>query len=155
MKEPSRSIKRSNVLNLVALVGAGGIAGAGGRVYLEAAMASKGFPTATFVINLAGAFILGIVVTLAQSSYVQDAARFRALFGTGVCGGFTTFSTATLEDFNLFRHARYGLGLEYLILTIIGGVLAVYFGVVLSRFVSAINRRARDERRYGEGLGGD
>ncbi len=102
MKEPSRSIKRSNVLNLVALVGAGGIAGAGGRVYLEAAMASKGFPTATFVINLAGAFILGIVVTLAQSSYVQDAARFRALFGTGVCGGFTTFSTATLEDFNLF-----------------------------------------------------
>lgn len=150
-----RSIRRKNSSTLLALVAVGGVVGAGGRVYLEAAMASKGFPTATLTINLTGAFVLGMVVTLAQSSYVQNAAKFRALFGTGMCGGFTTFSTATLEAFNLFRHSQFGLGIEYLTLTIIGGILAVYFGVVLSRFVGLVNRRARDERHEGEEGRGD
>ncbi|NNN14017.1 MAG: fluoride efflux transporter CrcB [Acidimicrobiaceae bacterium] len=146
-----RSIPSKNSSTLLALVAVGGVAGAGGRVYLETAMASKGFPTATLIINLAGAFILGMVVTMAQSSFVQNAAKFRALFGTGICGGFTTFSTATLETFNLIRHSQFGLGIEYLILTVIGGVLAVYFGIVLSRFVSLVNRRVRDERHYSDG----
>ena len=146
-----RTAPRKNSSTLLALVAVGGAVGAGGRVYLEIAMASKGFPTATLAINLAGAFVLGVVVTMAQSSFVQNAAKFRALFGTGMCGGFTTFSTATLETFNLFHHSQFGLGIEYLILTVIGGVVAVYFGVVLSRFVSLINRRIRDERHYSDG----
>lgn len=63
------------------------------------------FPWATMIINVIGSFILGLVagVTIAH----PDMKNLDIIVGTGFCGGFTTFSTATFESVRLLQERRY------------------------------------------------
>jgi CrcB protein len=87
------------------------------------------FPWATFVVNLAGAFLLGIVVARYSAQPAQ--AGWYHLLGTGFCGAFTTFSTFSKETLVLLHHGRIGLALCYVLGSVLAGLLLAYLGKVL------------------------
>ncbi|NNN14964.1 MAG: CrcB family protein [Acidimicrobiaceae bacterium] len=116
---------------MFALVASGGIIGTAARIAIEDSMHKGQFPTATFMINIFGAFILGVVVTISGRYEPSREPMIRAFAGTGICGGFTTFSTACLESFNLIRTGDVLLGIGYILMTITIGLAAVYAGTVL------------------------
>lgn len=83
------------------------------------------FPWATLLLNLSGAFLLGILVGrgLRTGWYV--------FFGTGLLGGYTTFSTFQTELFGLLHSGRYVAGLGYFLMSICGficGLLGMIIG---------------------------
>lgn len=97
----------SPVVTLLAL----GIAGACGAVarYAVAEWAScfwqGAFPLATFLINISGAFALGLLLT-AGGSHPLISTHLRAILGTGLLGGYTTFSTLSFESTSLARRGQ-------------------------------------------------
>ncbi len=91
-------------------------------------------PWATLLVNVLGAFVLGWLV-LAVALRVPDATsarRLRLLFGTGLCGGFTTFSTFMVESDSLLRAAPL-VGLGYLTVSLAAGLAAALLGGRLAR----------------------
>jgi fluoride exporter len=114
----------------LAAIFAGGFLGAVARAELTAALpAGAGeWPWATFIVNVAGAFLLGYAVTRLQERLPLSAYR-RPFVGTGVCGGLTTFSTVQVE---LLRMPA-GLAVAYAGTSIALGFLAVAAGTNLVR----------------------
>lgn len=107
-------------------VGLGGALGAILR-YLISLLPLKGsFPVWTLLTNLLGAVAIGFIAGASARGRMQDVA---ALFWkTGVCGGFTTFSTFSLEAFSLLENGNRGLGVLYILLSILlclGGIALV------------------------------
>lgn len=96
-----------NVL-LVAL--GGGIGGAALRYGIGLLPIPGEFPGATLLTNLLGAFAIGLIV--AQSGKLSSGGTL--FLKTGVCGGFTTFSTFSLETVLLLQNGRYGLSALYI-----------------------------------------
>ena len=87
---------------------AGG-AGATSRFVLDGVIRSRlktEFPYATVLINIAGSAILGIVAGLVAFRSAPE--QVQAIVGVGFCGGFTTFSTASVETVRLLERRRYG-----------------------------------------------
>ena len=88
-----------------ALVALGGLVGCIARYYLAGAVqnvADHGFPWGTFVVNVLGSFIIGLVMSLSLERGVVDD-EVRILLTTGFCGGFTTMSTFSYETLALLR----------------------------------------------------
>lgn len=94
-----------------------------------------GFPLATLVTNVAGAFLIGVVVAAAVPAGLSP--RATLLLKTGVCGGFTTFSTFALETGELIEHGAYGVAAAYLVLSFVLGVAACLAAQALVASVSA------------------
>lgn len=105
---------------------AGGFAGAVARAGLvEAWPARPGvWPWATFTVNLAGAFLLGLLVTRLQERLPLSAYR-RPFVGTGLCGALTTFSAMQLELLRMLDGRHYVLALGYASASMVLGFLAV------------------------------
>lgn len=112
---------------------AGGVAGAAAREALEQVWPSTqhGFPAATFLINLVGAFALGCLLEgLARSRSGHDRRRrARLVLGTGFCGAFTTYSTFAVESVQLARHGAWITGVAYVLASIVGGLLTAAAGI--------------------------
>jgi fluoride exporter len=93
-----------------------------------------GFPYGTFIINISGAFALGIFM-----AYLQDRgfvhANYRLFFATGFCGAYTTFSTLTYESLRLFQDGSFLLGLTNLFGSLVIGMLGVFLGFALGRMI--------------------
>lgn len=94
-----------------------------------------GFPLATLVTNVAGAFLIGVVVAAAVPAGLSP--RATLLLKTGVCGGFTTFSTFALETGDLIERGAYGVAAAYLMLSFVLGVAACLAAQALVASVSA------------------
>lgn len=94
-----------------------------------------GFPLATLVTNVAGAFLIGVVVAAAVPAGLSP--RATLLLKTGVCGGFTTFSTFALETGELIERGAYGVAAAYLVLSFVLGVAACLAAQALVASVSA------------------
>ena len=94
-----------------------------------------GFPLATLVTNVAGAFLIGVVVAAAVPAGLSP--RATLLLKTGVCGGFTTFSTFALETGDLIERGAYGVAAAYLVLSFVLGVAACLAAQALVASVSA------------------
>ena len=109
----------------LAAVGAGGAVGALGRVGLAQAWpsASGAWPWATLAVNIAGALLLGCLMTALRHGPLSIPAY--RLLGTGFCGALTTFSTMQLELLQMLDRSRYGLALGYPSASILGGYAAV------------------------------
>lgn len=104
-----------DVMNFLTVMFGGGI-GAGLR-YAISLIPSKGvFPILTLITNLLGAVAIGFIVGLAESSGMPE--RRLLFLKTGVCGGFTTFSTFSMEAWTLFECHHIGLGTLYVVLSV-------------------------------------
>ena len=116
------------------LVAAGGAVGSVGRHLLGQLLAgaSAGFPWATLAINVVGAFALGALVAVVPA----PSATVRVLLGTGVCGGFTTFSTYAVETLALAGRGAPGRAAAYAAGSVALGVLAAAAGAALGRAVA-------------------
>ena len=84
------------------------------------------FPWATFAVNVLGSFLIGLFYTL--SSRFNLSAETRILLTTGLCGGFTTFSTFGHDGLVLIRQGFYVMFLLYTLLSITLGICAVWAG---------------------------
>jgi CrcB protein len=105
---------------------AGGFVGAIARAEVVVALPYRvgQWPWATFLVNLAGAFLLGYFTTRLQERLPVSAYR-RPLLGTGLCGGLTTFSTMQLELLRMLDADRFGMALAYAVSSVVLGFLAV------------------------------
>jgi CrcB protein len=90
-------------------------------------------PLATFLINLIGSFLMGLLIgTLARiQGGVDD--RWRLLLGVGVLGGFTTFSAYSLEAVMMIERKAYTLAAAYIVGSVLLGVLGLMLGLILMR----------------------
>ena len=112
-------------MNILA-VGLGGALGAIFR-YLLGQIIPKlgsGFPIATFAVNLIGCFAIGLVVGLAGKHSNIDP-RVILFLQTGICGGFTTFSTFSLESLTLIEEGKIAIGILYIVLSVLLGLFAL------------------------------
>jgi CrcB protein len=99
------------------------------------------FPTTTLLINLLGCLVIGaFMIVITQ---VWDAHRLvRPFFGTGVLGGFTTFSTYCLDIVTLVRLGHPASAVGYLLLTAFGAMLGVALGMLGTRRLVAARRKS-------------
>ncbi len=98
-------------------VALGGALGAVARYVISLIPIKSGFPILTLITNIVGAVLIGFIVGLTSNSEgVSD--NVVLFWKTGVCGGFTTFSTFSLEAFNLFENKQYTAGSVYVILSV-------------------------------------
>lgn len=121
-------------LRVVSII-AGGSIGTLARAGLAEALphAPDGWPWATFIANLAGALILGWLLTrLAERTAPSRYRRF--LIGTGFCGALTTFSTFQVETFQFARAGDIGLAIGYPAASIAAGMLLATAGALLARW---------------------
>lgn len=120
------------------LVMIGGAIGSAFRYHVSRvalATGGPGLPIGTWVVNIVGGLLMGIVAgTLAQGR-VEDE-PLRLLVGVGMLGGFTTFSAFSLEVFQMLARHEYALALAYSVSSVAGSVLALFAGVMLVRAVS-------------------
>lgn len=85
-----------------------------------------GFPIKTFIINILGALVIGMVAALAARNGLSD--RWTTFLKVGICGGFTTFSSFALETDQLLARGATGTAVLYVCLSVVLGVLAVMLG---------------------------
>jgi fluoride exporter len=123
----------------VAAIFIGGCVGAVGRAGLaEAAAPAPGhWPWPTFAVNLAGALLLGYLVTRLQERLPLSAYR-RPLLGTGLCGALTTFSTMQVELVRMLDRGDLWLAGGYAAASVGGGWLAVLVATASVRRVRAV-----------------
>jgi CrcB protein len=118
-------------------VALGGALGASARYSLDRFIEERSeslFPWATFVINITGCLLIGILtVQLVDRHHIP--AWIRVGVVVGVIGGYTTFSTFSQESFSLFESRDIGVALAYIAGSVIVGILAVYAGTLLGRAV--------------------
>ena len=119
---------------IVLLVGSGGFIGSIAR-YGIGHIASKyiqtSFPIGTFVINIIGSFIIGILFGLvSRNQWMQQGGYL--LLASGFCGGFTTFSTFALDNVNLMQKGESVTAIIYTGLSVIVGLLLCRVGIWLT-----------------------
>ena len=126
-------------MKLLFLASSGGALGAGLRYLVNQAFATRsvaGFPWATLTVDIAGAFLRGIVMTLVVEKFAGSP-EIRTFFATGILGGLTTFSAFTYEVSQLI--AADGPASPRMLIYIAGSVLlslsALYAGMAVSRGV--------------------
>ena len=132
---------------LLAVVSAGGIIGACARHALDLAWPHPpgGFPWATFVINVSGCVLIGVLMVLIIE--VWSAHRLlRPFLGVGVLGGYTTFSTYAVDVQRLLAAGAARTALLYLAGTVLAALAAVYAGVTLTRRVTRVSDRRKEYR---------
>jgi len=119
---------------VAAAVAVGGMAGATARYGVSRLIVvpADGFPWATLLVNVTGAFALGVLVTVLAGRRPRDR-LLRPLLGTGVLGGYTTFSTLSVEADVLVKDGRAGVAAAYVVATLGAGLVAVALGAALGR----------------------
>ena len=127
------------MLATVLQVALGGAIGASGR-YLAGMWIGHNFPGHQFplgviAVNILGSFIMGaLVVFLGQKGLTH----WNALLATGMLGGFTTFSSFSLETWRLMDTGRYDLAISYVGLSVVVSIVALILGVHAMRTVLAL-----------------
>lgn len=114
------------------LVGVGGIFGSITRYSLGKVIGkgrNKKFPIGTFIINITGAALLGVLTALVKNNTLY------AFLGDGILGGYTTFSTFMYEGFNLFKGKEKLNAIMYMFLSILLGVIFYAIGFKVGKFI--------------------
>lgn len=115
------------------LVALGGGVGAAARFWVAGAVSTRHeppLPWGTVTVNVLGSFLIGVVSGLVLHAGADGGLEgWRLFLATGLCGGFTTFSTATVESVELARHGHVGRALVNAVGTLLATVTAVAAGI--------------------------
>ncbi len=118
---------------LLCLVAVGGASGTAARYGISLALPTLTghWPTGTFVVNMAGALVLGTLLEglARRGPDIGRRQEARLLVGVGFCGALTTFSTLAVEADLLVRSNDGGLALAYAAGSVVGGLVATAFGI--------------------------
>jgi CrcB protein len=121
----------------VLIVAAGGAVGAAARYVLGGWLADRfgpAFPWHTFVINITGAFALGVLIALSVERGIVSQ-EWRLALGIGVLGGYTTFSTLSYESIALLSQGSYALGFANMFGSGAVGLVAAWLGLAIGRVI--------------------
>lgn len=121
------------------LIGCGGFLGAIVRFLIKGvpiANYHENIPLNTLIINVSGAFLLGLILTTAFEVW-EFSPDIRLGIATGFLGAFTTFSTMCKETVTLIMNGDYFSAVSYLTVSVMLGLAASFFGVVLAREVGS------------------
>ena len=115
----------------------GGALGALSRYWLTVSIErfnSTGFPLGTFVVNLLGSFLIGLLyIILMEKLSVAD--QWRPVIITGFLGAMTTFSTFSLDALLLFQQGHYNTALFYVLSSVVICIFAAYVGMQIARIL--------------------
>ena len=122
------------MFRLLLSVALGSAVGGVARVLLGNAVQARAggaFPLGTFVVNVSGSLVLGFLMryTLASPSVTPE---IRAMLTTGLCGGYTTFSTFSYETLTLIEAGDYRRASLYAALSVVLAILATLVGVYIA-----------------------
>ena len=118
------------------LVGVGGFLGANARFIFSrwvGNLAAVRFPLGTFLINIGGSFLLGVIATMVSQRMVGNSDQIRLALGVGFLGAFTTFSTFEFESHALIEEGSWMVAFANMFLSLFLGLLAVRLGIVMAR----------------------
>jgi CrcB protein len=118
------------------LVGVGGFVGANARFVLArgvGALFETRFPLGTFVINISGSFLLGILGAVIEQRVMPNSEAMRLALGVGFLGAFTTFSTFEFETHALFEDGSWLTATANIVASLLLGLFAVRAGVVVAK----------------------
>lgn len=125
------------MLKTILIVGAGGFLGSIAR-YLTQLLAERllhsTFPWGTFAANIAGCFIIGLVYAFVERGSLLSP-EWRIFLTVGFCGGYTTFSSFSYNNFIMLSESNFFQFFGNVFLSLLLGLFAVYLGIMLIRFV--------------------
>jgi CrcB protein len=138
--QPTARRRGDHDATVLAVVAAGGSIGAAARYLVGEAWPTPtgAFPVSTLGINVVGCALIGILMVLITDAWTSHR-LIRPFLGTGVLGGFTTFSTYSVDIQQLVAGAHLGAALLYLAVTPVSALLAVWAAATATR--SLVNRR--------------
>ncbi len=106
---------------------------------LTARLVGETFPWGTFLVNVVGCFIIGFFATLAgPDGRVFAGTLPRQFVMIGVLGGYTTFSSFSLQTLNLVQDGEWWLAGAYIVLSVVACLIAVWLGFVLAASINAL-----------------
>jgi fluoride exporter len=121
---------------VLGVIAAGGALGSCARYGLGVAFPAgpRGFPWATFMVNVAGCLLIGVLMVCVTQLW-PTRMLVRPFLGVGVLGGFTTFSTYIVEIQRLVGRGAIGTALLYLVVTLVAALAATGLGLGLTRWL--------------------
>ncbi len=120
------------MINNFIIVAIGGASGAMLRFAFSFIKTNYNFPWQTMVVNLIGCFFIGILISLFKTNKIEN--NTYLLLATGLCGGFTTFSTFSAESLYLLQQDKIFYFFLYILSTVCLGLIATYIGLKSSTF---------------------
>lgn len=127
-------------LPLTVYIALGGALGASARHWcgqLVTRIAGHGFPWSTLTVNVVGSFLMGLLVVWLARREVGTPQDIRAFLAVGLLGGFTTFSTFSLDAVTLIERQAWGAAVGYMLSSVIASVVALMLGFWVMRGVAA------------------
>ena len=130
-------------MNAYLLVAVGGALGSVARFWIGGVIGAKWgetFPWGTVIINITGSFLIGVffAVTALPDSRWLASPNTRAFLMTGICGGYTTFSSFSLQTLNLLRDGQWLYATGNVVLSVVLCMLAVWFGFLLGATLNSM-----------------
>ena len=125
----------TDMLKSILIVGLGSFFGGGLRYYISTVMKNacgQGFPWGTLAVNVVGCFVFGVLFALFAKNGSLNS-PLCLLLTTGVCGGFTTFSTFAHESVQMLQNGNIAAFVGYVAASLVAGFLFAAFGYWLAR----------------------
>ena len=125
------------MIKTILLIGSGGFLGSVARYFiskLNLSMSLYSIPVGTLLVNITGSLLIGILMGISERSTVLTT-ESRLFLMVGLCGGFTTFSSFTMENLTLMHNGQFLPVIIYTSASLLLGFLAVFFGYALINLI--------------------
>ena len=124
-------------MTMILAVAAGGAIGSVGRyltLYMLGQILGQGFPYGTVLVNILGAFILGLLVEVFGSASPLSI-EYRNFIVVGVLGSFTTFSSFSYDVISLIDRGQFVLAGVYVLSSVVISIVALFLGMIICRYL--------------------